>query len=197
MADKPDDLDAVRSIVSALEPFEPEDQRRIIRWSTEKIGLSASVARETPASSRVSSETKGGEEVTTRKSTLARDIRTFISEKNPTTDNQFAAAVAYYYRFEAPENERKESVTADDLQEACRRVGRHRLNKPSQTLVNAHAVGLLDKAERGSYTINAVGENLVAMTLHSGAATKPTTVGRKAPRKASRSGVKKSFRKSR
>ncbi len=196
MADKADDLDAVRTIVSALQPFEPGDQRRIIRWSMEKIGLSVATAgegREAP-SSRSNEE----RDVTGKPHpTGTRDIRTFISEKNPTTDNQFAAAVAYYYRFEAPESERKDSITAEDLQEACRRVGRHRLNKPSQTLVNAHAVGLVDKAERGSYRINAVGENLVAMTLPSGATTKPTTVGRKRLRRASRSGVRKSFRKSR
>ncbi|HZO82340.1 MAG TPA: hypothetical protein VFB33_11660 [Candidatus Binataceae bacterium] len=196
MADKADDLDAVRTIVSALEPFEPDDQRRIIRWSMEKIGLSAPTADERrEAPSPRSDEER---DVTDKPHpTGIRDIRTFISEKNPTTDNQFAAAVAYYYRFKAAESERKDSITAEDLQEACRRVGRRRLNRPSQTLVNAHAVGLVDKAERGSYRINAVGENLVAMTLPSGATTKPTTVGRKPLRRASRSSVRKSFRKSR
>jgi len=94
----------------------------------------------------------------------------------------FAATVAYYYRFQAPEPQRKTAVTANDLQEACRLADRDRLVKPAQTLINAHGQGLLDKAgERGSYAINTVGENLVAMALpNSAPSAKPTR--RRTPR---------------
>jgi hypothetical protein len=96
---------------------------------------------------------------------------------------QFAATVAYYFAFEAPTEERKESITADDLQDACRQVGRHRLSSPIKTLLNAHASGLLDKAgERGAYKINTVGENLVAVTLPVGSSTS----GTKRPKKKGR-----------
>jgi len=89
-----------------------------------------------------------------------------VTEKNPTSDNQFAATVAHYYRFVAPQAARKDFITADDLQQACRLTGRNRLAKPSQTLVNAHTNGLLDKGtNRGEYAISTVGENLVAVSL--------------------------------
>lgn len=196
MPNPSDDLEAVRTIVAALESFKPDEQRRIVRWSAEKLGLSLPTeAGGGGRSSAAAGEGEGSE--TPGRPRSGRNIRSFVSDKNPTTDNQFAATVAYYYRFEAPESERKDSITAEDLQEACRRVGRRRLNRPSQTLVNAHTVGLLDKAERGSYTINAVGENLVAMTLPSDAANKAGTVGRKATRKGGRSRAKRPSRKTR
>ena len=94
---------------------------------------------------------------------------------------QFAATVAYFFAFEAPEAEQKKSITAADLMDACRKVGRDRLQNPGQTLRNACHNGLLDKAEdRGAYKINTVGENLVAVTLPSGAADQPKRTSRKA-----------------
>jgi len=88
------------------------------------------------------------------------DIKTFVASKNPTTDTRFATTVAYYYRFEAPEGERKEVITAKDLQDAARKVNRDRFTRPAQTLVNTHKVGYLDKGgETGAYALNTVGEN--------------------------------------
>ena len=43
MGSKPDDLEAVRTITSTLEPFDKNDQERIIRWAREKLGLSNSL----------------------------------------------------------------------------------------------------------------------------------------------------------
>jgi hypothetical protein len=110
-----------------------------------------------------------------------RDISAFLQEKRPSSDNQFAAAVAYYFAFEAPANERKSEITASDLQQAARLSGRERLKRPIYTLHNASKRGYLDKARaRGSFRINTVGENLVAMampgtdTTESGARRRPS-----------------------
>ena len=50
------------------------------------------------------------------------DIKSFVAEKSPSRNNEFTATVAYFYRFEAQESDRKESISAADLQEACRLV---------------------------------------------------------------------------
>ncbi len=101
-----------------------------------------------------------------------------MAEKKPRNDVQYAAAVAYFYRFEAPQAERKDAINKDDLQEATRKSGRDRFSNPLNTLGNAHKLGLLDKgSEKGTFTINSVGENLVAMTLPDGGS------GKKAPSK--------------
>ncbi len=122
-----------------------------------------------------------------------KDIRSFISAKNPRSDVQLAATAAYYYQFEAPPSQKKVSIGKDDLQDACRKSGRARLRSPYKTLHNAHRLGLLDKAdEAGKFSINAVGENLVAMTLPGDGDPKNKTprkakkVARKTGRAASR-----------
>ncbi len=105
-----------------------------------------------------------------------------MDAKSPKSDNQFAAAVAYYYKFEAPSDQRKDAINKDDLIDACRKVQRKRPGTPAQVLVNALHQGLLDKAERGQYRLNSVGENLVAMVLPNqdgGATKKPAKKAKK------------------
>lgn len=180
MTDKADDLEAVRKVTQVLSEFAAADQERIIRWTREKIGL--------PAQPRETAEDQGGAPSTgSIQRELAggvTDIRTFVAQKNPASDNQYAATVAYYYRFVAPQATRKEFITADDLQQACRLTGRNRFARPAQTLINAHTNGLLDKgSSRGEYTISTVGENLVAVTLPGNPPTPTLRVRAKAARK--------------
>jgi hypothetical protein len=131
-----DDYEAVRAVVAALEPFEPKDQERILRWAREKVGLAPTTAA--PTTKEPNSEGPAPLPKTA-------DIKTFIDYKNPRSESQLAAAIAYYYRFEAPEPQRKEVITSADLQDVCRQVGRERLKSPAQTLVNAYTQGYLGK----------------------------------------------------
>jgi hypothetical protein len=165
MTSKPaDDYDALRHIVDTLKPFDPKDQERIIRWAREKLGLMA-VQDRTAAQAPTVPLARHDTARVAKEAGRPKDIKAFIDTKNPQSDAQFAAAVAYYYQFEAPDSERKLDIVKDDLQEATRKVGRTRLKRPGQTLVNAHHLGYFDKADRGHYRLNTVGENLVAMTL--------------------------------
>jgi len=162
VTDKPDDLEAVRKLVEVLSAFDAGEQERIIRWAREKLGLPAQVPARAGSEEASATDAASGQDG----SGGAKDIRTFVTEKNPSSDNQFAATVAHYYRFFAPQAARKEFITAADLQQACRLTGRNRLTRPAQTLINAHTNGLLDKgANRGEYVISTVGENLVAVSL--------------------------------
>jgi len=43
VADKPDDLEAVRKLTEVLSAFGTGDQERIIRWAREKLGLPSEV----------------------------------------------------------------------------------------------------------------------------------------------------------
>jgi len=170
-----DDLDAVRAIAKALEPFKAEEQERIIRWVREKIGLSAgSTIQEPPPPGNLHGQVVSS-------ATIA-NIKDFLNMKQPKSDNQLAAAVAYYYRFVAPENERKQSITREDLLNACRLADWERPNHAAQVLINSQGAGLLDRGpEKGSYVINSVGENLVAVAL-------PSTVKSTSPRKSTKRG---------
>lgn len=162
-ASAPDDLEAVRVVVDALKAFPAEEQRRILRWAQEKLGLPTSLTAAIAPTAATSVESGG---TISTASSRPRDIRAFLQEKRPSSDNQFAAAVAYYFAFEAPDSDRRSEVTAADLQHAARLSGRERLKRPIETLHNASKRGYLDKGRaRGSFRINTVGENLVAMAM--------------------------------
>jgi hypothetical protein len=181
-----DKFEATRIVTETIQEFDPKDQAMIFRWVAETLGLpepfhgpgnapgrSFSAAPE-PASDAVSAVVS------------ARDIQSFVRAKNPRSDVQFAATVAYYYQFVAPESERKTNISESDLVDACRKAGRERPQKPYFTLNNAFHAGLLDRPEKGSFSLNAVGENLVALTLpgtRKGEESSATN-GRKKPRKA-------------
>lgn len=165
---KKDDFDAVREVVETLKSFSGDDQKRIIRWACEKLGIEENTINTDSRPLLASKEvTDGSEKITHDKvsGSTVKNIKTFVEEKNPKTDINFAAVVAYYYQFECLENERKESITPTDLKTATRLVNRDRLKHPDVTLANAMNAGLLNKNSHGHYSINSVGENLVAMIL--------------------------------
>jgi hypothetical protein len=179
---KTDDLEAVRTVVEAVQDFKPDEQQRIFRWAAEKLGISVPTPSgytpppHTPGTPHPPSPLGGG-----------INIKTFMAEKKPRNDVQYAAAVAYFYRFEAPEAEKKDAINKDDLQESTRKAGRQRFTNPLQTLNNAHTLGLLDRSgEKGSFVINSVGENLVAMTLPDGGTPKKTAKKKAAKKKGSK-----------
>jgi hypothetical protein len=152
-----DEFDAARMIVGLLKAFSPAEQTKIIRWAQESLGI---VGVLTPAHAAPLAP-GGGLPPTTN---LAGDIRSFIAQKKPNSDVQFAAAVAYFYAFVA--SAKKPEITAADLQDATRLADRERLHRPITTLHNAANRGYLDKgSEKGAFKINTVGENLVAMSL--------------------------------
>jgi hypothetical protein len=167
MPQQKDDLEAVRIVVDALSGFDAKDQERILRWAREKLGLPVVQPSEPgPSASATVPPAAISASVSVPPAATPRDLKGFVAEKRPKSDVQFAATVAYYHRFEARENLRKAELSAEDLQEACRLAGRERLKNPYKTLHNAHNLGLLDKGgERGTFTLNTVGENLVAVAL--------------------------------
>lgn len=199
---QPDDLEAVRAVVGALEKFKREDQQRILRWAQEKLGMAGGSAY-APPPTRDATGTAGALPPATTQSLppAATDIKTFIARKKPSSDNQLTAAIAYYYRFEAPQELRKESLKAQDLADAARALGQGgRFVRPAQTLVNAHQQGLLDRSAEGKYTLSNVGENLVAVTLgaEGGDGSQPAAP-RKKPRarRGAKSAKKKNAKKPR
>jgi len=179
MSKQKDDLEAVRIIADALKDFEKNDQERIIRWACERVGLNSSASLVTttvPQRQPTSVDTGSG-------STKFSSIKEFIDSEDPRKNTHFAAAVAYYYRFEASEENKKDTIGSGDLIEACRLSGRRRFKEPIVVLNNTVLTGLLDRPGRGSFKINAVGENLVAMGLPAGS---NSSVGKGQPRKRKR-----------
>jgi hypothetical protein len=131
-----------------LAPFKQNDQERIIRWAREKIGLS-SEAKVHDSSPPGASSMPAVHPAAVPQQGMT--IKHFVEQKSPKSENQFAAVVAYYHRFEASGAERKDTIVAGDLLEACRKANTKRIKNPQQTLINAHHGGLLDKTGHGVF----------------------------------------------
>lgn len=199
--EQPTIFDVAGQISRLLSSLPKDDQAKALRWVAESVDValapaasSAQSASPAPPAPLPSGTTPTHAEASSR----PVDIKEFVGEKAPKSDNQYAAVVAYYYRFEAPEGQRTETIGADNLQEAARLAGRPRLGNPSTTLNNAVAQGYLNKVGRGSYSISTVGENLVALTLPSGSDTSTTptrTTRKKSKKKAAKKTKKKTTKK--
>lgn len=184
-----DDFDIGKAIFDQLKDLPPERQQRVLRWVAEGLGVVPQAAVAQPFQIAGVQNPPQAPHSGQPGTTSNTDIKTFIATKAPKSDQQFAAAVAYYYRFEAPPAERRESIDGDLLQEATRLSGRSRLSSPRNTLNNAKGAGYLDSTAPGVFTINSVGENLVAMTLPGGGeATARHTKKQKAKKKKAKKG---------
>lgn len=172
-----DDFDIGKAIFDQLKDLPAERQQRVLRWVAEGLGVAPGALALAPPPQPAGGSHPPQVPPVSPPASPATDIKTFIAAKTPKSDMQFAAAVAYFYRFDAPPAERRDSIDGTALQEAARLAGRRRLSNPRVTLNNAKAAGYLDSSTRGEFTINSVGENLVAMTLPGGAdsSTRRTT----------------------
>lgn len=186
------DFMAAEEIKSILDGRELAEQERIIRWVGESLGLTLHLRHKAPSALPESSEPVSPPPALEDRAT---DIRSFIQQKQPKGDIQFAAAVAYYHRFVA--NERKDAITTSDLQEGARHANRAVFKTPSATLNNAVQQGYLDRAGRGVYKLNAVGENLVSMTLPSSEGTGTPKGTRRKPAKKKTTGAARARRRRR
>ncbi len=165
MATKPDDLEAVRTIADALSQFDDTEKERILRWAREKVGLKISTASPEQSNQAPVLQNQAHQPNILTSSSTKKDIKTFLQEKDPTSANQLVAAVAYYYKFEASESEKKSSITKEDVLDACRKATLPRPKAPAVVMVNAAKYGLIDNVGTGAYEINSVGENLVAVAM--------------------------------
>jgi hypothetical protein len=188
----PDDLEAVRSIAETLALFKEQERERILRWVRERLGMVTSAPTDLPGTPRVPSGPLPSALNAPDPSRLGlgQDIKSFIDGRTPRNDVQLAATVAYYYRFVAPERDRKDAITADELIDACRLAQRRRPARARQTMFNALRGGVFDKVGRGAFRLNSVGENLVAMVLP-GAGDTPSQARSPRKRVSSRTRSKK------
>jgi len=195
------ELDAIKTIVEALQPLDGEARQRALAYATQRLGIEATAAPQvapTPPSPFV--ETTSGQSDAPSPPTVT-DIRSLKDQKQPGTDVEMATLVAYYLKHEAPESERKDEIGAEDIATYFVQAGYPLPNNKAYTLPNAKKAGYLENASRGKYKLNSVGHNLVAHNLprsSSEAAPKPRkqnakkTAKKKASKKKTTKGKSKS-----
>jgi hypothetical protein len=167
---------AAEEIKAILDGRNKTEQERILRWVSESIGTVAGQIITSQSSVAASPHAQISPPLSAAR---RKDIKTFVAEKAPKNDVQFAAVAAYFYRFEASEAERKDVIVPEDLQTAGRQARGFGFTKPHVTLNNAVTLGYFDRAGRGEFKLNAVGENLVAMALPSGDSSRKSSRSRR------------------
>ena len=183
--DGANDFEIASQLAGLLKGVAKERQHKILRWVAEDIGMPlfpAPGGGPGPAPPPPGPGPGQGGEPPGH----TANIKSFVESKSPKSDMQFAAVVAYYYRFEAPVDERRDTISAETLQDAARLANRERPASPAQTLLNAKGQGYLDTVSRGQYRINSVGENLVAMALPGTATTTASARTRSRTKKSGR-----------
>ena len=100
-----------------------------------------------------------------------------------------AALVAYYLANVAPKTDRKDRITAKDIETYFKIAEFPLPGKTQFTLPNAKAAGYLDAVGNGEYKLNAVGYNLVVHSMPRGADGKTTS--RRKPAKKARTAKKR------
>jgi hypothetical protein len=84
-----------------------------------------------------------------------------------------AALVGYYVAELAPEEDRRDTIDASDIERYFKTAPFPLPSKRSNTLPNATAAGYFDPAGRGKYRLNPVGHNLVVHGMPAGESSAP------------------------
>src|SRR5262249_35881747 len=150
----------IEQVFGALEALEPEARDRVIQYAFNRLGIAG-----TDQSSRQSSIVEPSTSPPTPAVDGPNDIRTLREKKKPKSANEMAAIVGYYLAEVAPSSERKKEIGTPDIEKYFKQA-QHRLPEaPGKTLRNAAAAGYFDSVERGLYSLNPVGFNLVTHGL--------------------------------
>lgn len=158
---------AIDQIISALESLDESARQTAINAASQHIGLNSTQAAIAPQMITRIASNSNSEQVNANPATEQQiDIRSLKEQKAPSSASQMACVVAYYLQDLAPENERKDTVNAKDLEKYFKQA-KFKLPKTiSQLLPDSRAAGYFDSAAgKGEYKLNAVGYNLVAHNL--------------------------------
>lgn len=157
-------LDAAQKIVAELQGMTPENQSLALQFAVQTLRLTPATVHSAPSMPPAHSHVPNAH-APVASSGQPTDIKSFTAAKAPKSDQQFAAVAAYFYQFEAPENERREAIDPDLLKSAGRLSGYGQAADWRTTLNNAMRSGYFNRAGRGEFALSSVGENLVAITL--------------------------------
>jgi hypothetical protein len=160
------ELEAIGAILRALDGLDGESIQRVLDYVLGRLSIGQTGITRALPPTNVSSGASTVPEF--RQSRVLTSVRDLKEQKQPESSNQMAALVAYYVSEIAPENERKDSINASDLEKYFKQAGFKLPKKIPQTLPNAAAAGYFDAAGNGLYQLNPVGYNLVVHGLPRG-----------------------------
>lgn len=162
---------AIDQIIGALEGLDQNARITAISAACKHLKISQTLNDEDHIASGNAQEEgdqSGGEATNVRaakQSGKQVDIRSLKAEKNPDSAKQMACLVAYYLQELAPKDERKKTISTQEIEKYFKQANFKLPKKLEQILVDAKRSGYFESAARGEYKLNAVGYNLVAHGL--------------------------------
>ncbi len=157
------ELEAIGAILSALDGLDGESIQRIFDYVLGRMSVGRRGELIPPPVSVASSGPPMSNEIP---QTIRRvSIRDLKDSKKPESSNQMAALVAYYLSEIAGESERKDAISAAEIEKYFKQAGFKLPKSIAQALPNAAAAGYFDGLGRGQYRLNPVGYNLVVHGL--------------------------------
>jgi hypothetical protein len=196
MADEKADaeVDAIQTLLKVLEPLASPARENVISYVFRRLGIAAPSASPSDEP-RLSPSRDAKQDVPPAPVSAGpqRDIRSLGEEKQPKTVNERLAVVAYYLAHLAPQSERRDYITSEDIKRYFVQANFPLPGGPPRIrLFNARKAGYFDQRQHGRYQLNPVGYNLVAHRLPATAKTGTQTKKDRARQRPKRKAAKKS-----
>jgi hypothetical protein len=164
-----EEVEALGEVLERLTPLSGPSRERVIEYVIGALDISIGAKRPDAAPRPVSlSPSVEPPSTAVPPSQSVHDIRTLRDSKQPGSALEMAALVGYYLADLAPEDDRKTSVDALDLERLFKQAGFPLPARIGNVLPNAAGAGYFDGVERGKYRLNPVGYNLVTHGLPPG-----------------------------
>lgn len=160
---------AIDNIIAALNGLEADARRTALEAACSHLGVKLGASSGTPLPTILPSSTLTPSLHAAPPShgsgQRPPDIRALKESKKPASAKEMACVVAYYLQELAPEADRKNAISTEDLEKFFKQAGFPLPRKMEQVLVDAKRSGYFDSSSRGQYALNAVGYNLAAHNL--------------------------------
>lgn len=160
------EIEAIRLIVSVLEPLDENARQRILTYVVERLAIPTSRIPTRKYQSSSTSQSGGTEDMLSQPTLFsATDIRSLKETKSPETAVEMAIVVAYYLSELAPIEERKSTINSSDLRIYFKQAKFPLPKSIEDVLPNAKKSGYVETVARGEYKLNSVGYNLAVHGL--------------------------------
>jgi hypothetical protein len=166
------EIAAIKSVLEALDPLKPDIRQNVLAYVVRRLKITLKLEGEGGDPAHAAEQPGAGAPAVpptpARLGNAPVHIKAFKEQKNPRSDREMSAIVAYFLANLAPQAQRKEKITTRDIETYFKIADFPLPKKLDMTLVNAKAAGYFDSAGSGEYKLNAVGHNLVAHNLPRG-----------------------------
>jgi hypothetical protein len=183
----PEDIDkeveAIKAVLTALEPLRPEVRSSVLGYVIGRLHVSVESKQDTERPLEPSTGTLRRAMEVEAEQQEPTHIKELKEKKKPRSAIEMAALVAYYLANLAPEKDRKDRITTKDINTYFKIADFPLPTKTEFTLPNTKGAGYLDSVGHGQYKLNAVGHNLVVHSMPRGESSTRAGKGHQAARK--------------